>query len=312
VGADPIEVRGLAKRYGAVEALRGVDLTVAAGDVYGFLGRNGAGKSTTIRILMGITRPSSGSVRMFGEGAGGDLVRWRQRIGYVAQEQTFYGWMTPRTIGGFVRGFYPSWDDGEYGRLVRALDLPHDRRIRTFSGGMKAKLALALALAHRPPLLVLDEPTAGLDPVARREFLEMVRDESEKSGRTTFFSSHLVDEIELVAERVAILDAGRTRYEGDVRALVDRVRLVRVSGSRSPTERGDAQAAEDAASIDARLAEAGLTPLHDETREGERRIVVEADDPSRFDALAGVTVEKIPLEEIFIAMVRHRAGAEPA
>jgi ABC-2 type transport system ATP-binding protein len=336
--SDPIAVRGLTKRYGAVDALRGVDFTVRAGEVVGFLGRNGAGKSTTIRILMGITRPSGGEVRMFGEPLGRDLVGWRQRIGYVAQEQSFYGWMTPEGIGRFVSGFFPRWDAQEHARLIKLLDLPPRRRIGTFSGGMKVKLALSLALAHRPPLLVLDEPTAGLDPVARREFLEIVRDESEKSGRTTFFSSHLVDEIELVSQRVAILDEGKTRYEGDVRALVDRVRRLRVAATaeeeaaagpeagvasseagwsgEADAHRHDAPSGELAygalapMTVEAVIAEHALIVLHEETREGERRLVVEADDPARFDAIAELApelaVERLPLEEIFIAMVRHR------
>ncbi|AKF05416.1 ABC transporter ATP-binding protein [Sandaracinus amylolyticus] len=296
---DVIEVRGLAKRYGAVEALRGLDLTVRPGDVYGFLGRNGAGKSTTIRILMGITRPSGGSVRMFGEPGGHDLVSWRQRIGYVAQEQSFYGWMTPVSIARFVRAFFPRWDDAEYTRLLRVLDVPSARRIGTFSGGTKVKLALALALAHRPPLLLLDEPTAGLDPVARREFLEIVRHEAEHSGRTTFFSSHLVDEIELVANRVGVVDEGRTRYEGTIDDLVQRVRVVRASELADP------------APLHAAIAELQLAVRHEEVREGERRIVVESDDPARFDALAptipDAVIELLPLEEVFIAMVRRRA-----
>ncbi|MDQ3032705.1 MAG: ABC transporter ATP-binding protein [Myxococcota bacterium] len=298
---DAIEVRGLTKRYGGLEALRGVDLTVRPGDVYGFLGRNGAGKSTTIRILMGITRPTGGVVRMFGDQAGRDLVGWRQRIGYVAQEQSFYGWMTPNAMGRFVRGFFPRWDDAEFARLIRVLDVPPARRIRTFSGGMKVKLALAIALAHRPPLLLLDEPTAGLDPVARREFLEIVRDEAERSGRTTFFSSHLITEIELVAKRLAILEGGLTRYEGGVRELVERVRLVRASELA------------DAAVLHEQLAASGLALLHEEVREGERRIAVEADEPERFDALAAiapdVVIESMPLEEVFIAMVRRGPGA---
>jgi len=297
---DPIEVRGLAKRYGAVEALRGVDFTVHPGDVVGFLGRNGAGKSTTIRILMGITRPSAGEVRMFGEPLGRDLVRWRRRIGYVAQEQSFYGWMTPLGIGRFASGFFPSWDHAELERLLGVLDVPPKRRIGTFSGGTKVKLALALALAHRPPLLVLDEPTAGLDPVARREFLEIVRAENERSGRTTFFSSHLVDEIELVARRVAILEDGRTRYEGPIDALVERARRIRVP-LVDETSEVTARAAVDAA---------GLAVLHHEVRDGEVRAIVQAADPSAFDALAQlaphIALERLPLEEIFIAMVRRR------
>ena len=304
VEPDVIEVRGLTKRYGALQALRGLDLTVRPGDVYGFLGRNGAGKSTTIRILMGITRPSGGSVRMFGEPGGRDLVSWRRRIGYVAQEQSFYGWMTPLTIGRFVRGFYPRWDDAEFTRLLRVLEVPSSQRIRTLSGGTKVKLALALALAHRPPLLLLDEPTAGLDPVARREFLEIVRDEAERSGRTTFFSSHLVDEIELVAKRVAVLDEGRARYEGDVQALVERVRVVRASELADP------------APLHQAIAELELAVRHEEVREGERRIVLETDEPARYDALAqrlpDAVVELLPLEEVFIAMVRRGPGTPRA
>lgn len=224
---DPIlEVRGLEKRYGRVEALSGLDLTVQPGEVYGFLGRNGAGKSTTIRILMGITERTAGTLRLFGEAPTGNVVRARRKIGYVAQEQSFYGWMTPKHLASFVRAFFPTWDDAEFERLVRRLELPTDRKIGTFSGGMRVKVALAIALAHRPPLLLLDEPTAGLDPVARREFLEIVRDESKNGGRTTFFSSHLVDEVELVAHRVGIVDAGRMRFEGCVRDLAQRVRLV--------------------------------------------------------------------------------------
>lgn len=304
VEPDVIEVRGLEKRYGALQALRGLDLTVRPGDVYGFLGRNGAGKSTTIRILMGITRPSGGSVRMFGEPGGRDLVSWRRRIGYVAQEQSFYGWMTPLTIGRFVRGFYPRWDDAEYTRLMRVLEVPTAQRIRTLSGGTKVKLALALALAHRPPLLLLDEPTAGLDPVARREFLEIVRDDAERSGRTTFFSSHLVDEIELVAKRVAIVDGGRARYEGDIASLVDRVRVVRASELAEPGPLHQA------------IAELELAIRHEEVREGERRIVVETDEPARYEVLAqrlpDAVVELLPLEEVFIAMVRRGPGAQRA
>ncbi|MFC2173699.1 ATP-binding cassette domain-containing protein, partial [Acidobacteriota bacterium] len=149
-----LELQGLTKRYGDVWALAGLDLTVREGEVYGFLGRNGAGKSTSIRIIMGISRSTRGAVRLFGKRLRGNPLKARQKIGYVAQEQNFYGWMNPTVMGEFVRGFYPTWDTGEYTRLLGALDLPPSRKIRTFSHGMKAKLALALALAHRPPVLV--------------------------------------------------------------------------------------------------------------------------------------------------------------
>ncbi len=299
-----LEVRGLTKSYGRTPVLRGLDLSLREGEVYGFLGRNGAGKSTTIRILMGITRPDGGEVRLFGEPSRADRVALRQRIGYVAQEQHFYGWMSPRALGRFVGAFYPTWDGAEYERLLRQLELPPDRKVRTFSGGMKVKVGLALALAHRPPLLLLDEPTAGLDPVARREFLEMVREQAERSGRTTFFSTHLIDEIELAAHRVGIVDGGRTLYEGSVADLAARVRLL-----RHPPAEGEV-------ALPAALADpaSGLALVSDRTRAGERLVMVEADAPERFEGFApgeGWSVEVPDLEEIFVEKVRRplRAGA---
>lgn len=292
--ASPVlETRALTKRYGKVAALRGLDLSVGAGEVYGFLGRNGAGKSTTIRILMGITKPDQGEVRLFGESTRGAPVHLRQRIGYVAQEQSFYEWMSAGRLARFVAGFYPTWDQPTFERLCREQDVPLDRKVGGFSGGMKMKLALALALGHRPPLLILDEPTAGLDPVARREFLERVREDAERTGRTTFFSTHLIDEIELVADRVAIVDDGRARYEGTVDVLAARVRLL----STTP----------DAVLPSVELP-AGVRLLSDRTFRGERRLVFEAEDPSVFgelEAQLGAPLVRLPLEEIFIELVRR-------
>jgi ABC-2 type transport system ATP-binding protein len=304
--APMLEVRGLTKRYGQVTALNGLDLTVAAGEVYGFLGRNGAGKSTTIRILMGITEATSGTIALFGEPVRGDLVRLRQRIGYVAQEQSFYPWMTPRDLARFVRAFFPKWDDAEFDRLVKRLDMPMERKIGTFSGGMRVKTALAMALAHRPPLLLLDEPTAGLDPVARREFLELVRAEQKTSGHTTFFSSHLVDEVELVAHRVGIVDDGRMRFEGSIPSLAARVRLV--TRMLSAEESADTPRVwlVDNGFVVLRVEEGN--PREDGTRMA--RYFVESADPERLDALAAdpelaFDVTVLPLEEIFIAMARR-------
>ena len=228
----------------------------------------------------------------------------------VAQEQNFYGWMTPRSLGRFVRGFYPTWDEDAYASLVRNLELPAERKVRTFSGGMKVKLALALALAPNPELLVLDEPTAGLDPVARREFLEMVRDQAERSGRTTFFSTHLIDEIELAAHRVGIVDDGRTLYEGSVTELAARVRLLRhaADGAESPP----LPPLLDETVLDRTVLDeppGAFRLLQDRVRSGERQVVVETAEPWRFDALADElgqwSLEEMPLEEIFIEMVRR-------
>lgn len=290
--ADPIlDARGLVKRYGRVQALEGLDLSVGHGEVYGFLGKNGAGKSTTIRILMGITQPDGGQVSLFGQVARGGHVKLREKIGYVAQEQTFYGWMEARRLGKFVGSFFPTWSAADFERRCKQLDVPLDRKVQTFSGGMKVKLALALALSHRPPLLILDEPTAGLDPVARREFLEIVRDDADQTGRTTFFSTHLIDEVELVADRVGIVDGGRARYEGPVGALAARVRLAR----------GPADAEVPPVLLDP---PPGVRVLSNRVFRGERRIVLESDSAERWEAMP-LALETMPLEEIFIEMVRR-------
>ena len=304
--ANPvIEISDLRKRYGSAEVLRGLDLQVGAGEVYGFLGRNGAGKSTTIRILMGITYCEGGEVRVFGHSLE-NSIRHRQRIGYVAQEQNFYPWMTPESIGRFVRSFYPTWKDERYAELIRNLEVPPRGKIRTFSGGMRAKLALALALAPDPHLLVLDEPTAGLDPVTRREFLELVRDQAVEQGRTTFFSTHLIDEIEIAAHRLAVVDAGRTRYEGSVPGLLARMRRL------SCPHVGDEGASPVSVTpLPPRVArpEAPCRILRDRYREGRREIVVEVDDPDDFHGLfvdaPDWRVEALSLEDAFIEMVRH-------
>jgi ABC-2 type transport system ATP-binding protein len=286
--AEPVvALRGLTKLYGAVEALRGLDLTVRPGQIYGFLGRNGAGKSTALRVIMGITHPSAGQVLLFGQPLGREDPAVRRRIGYVAQEQSFYGWMTPLRLGRFVAGFYPSWDDAEYRRLLALLEVPADRRIQTFSGGNHAKLALAVALAHRPELLVLDEPTAGMDAVARREFLELVRTQAQRDGRTTLFSSHLIDEVELAADTIGIVDGGRMLWEGPPGELRRQVRRLRPPAADTPLP-------------------AGLAILEDRAEPEGRTLLVQAPEPALVEALEAEGWELgVPsLEDIFVALVR--------
>jgi len=296
--APVVALRGLVKRYGAVEALRGLDLTVEPGRVYGFLGRNGAGKSTALRIIMGITQSTEGQVELFGRPLRGEDPAARRRIGYVAQEQSFYGWMTARRLGEFVRGFYPTWDGAEFERLLTLLEVPPARRIQTFSGGTHAKLALAVALAHRPELLVLDEPTAGMDAVARREFLELVQSQARRSGRTTLFSSHLIDEVELAADTVGIVDGGRMLWQGPTAALRGQVRCLRYRGPRDL-----------APPLPAALAapESELRVLDDRSDDDGRTVFV-GGAPGALAALAegapGWELVVPSLEDVFIALVR--------
>jgi len=221
--APAIVLDDVRKSYGSLTVLDRLSLQVNPGDVYGFLGRNGAGKSTTIRLLMGISQLDGGSIMLFGNKAGPNKPRLRQRIGYVAQEQHFYPWMTPSMLGDFVKGFYPGWSKQRYATLMARFDLPSKRKIGTFSGGMKAKLALSVALATQPTLLVLDEPTAGMDPVARREFLDLVQEQTADGAATVFFSTHLIDDIESIANRIGIVEAGHAIYEGPLSALRESV-----------------------------------------------------------------------------------------
>ncbi|NLS97341.1 MAG: ABC transporter ATP-binding protein [Planctomycetaceae bacterium] len=221
-----LRIEDLRVSYGKLRAVDGLNLTVRAGEIYGFLGRNGAGKTTAIRAMMGIITPARGRIELLGYRGRRIRARQKQRIGYVSQEQHFYPWMSCRALGRFVSGFYPTWDHDEFARLLSLLDLPPKRRVSHLSGGMRVKLALALALAHRPPILILDEPTSGLDPATRREFLEIISRQARSHSRTTFFSSHLVDEVERVADRVGIIHNGGMRYEGDIRTLQESVREV--------------------------------------------------------------------------------------
>jgi ABC-2 type transport system ATP-binding protein len=283
MSTEAIRLAGLRRRYGRVQALDGMSVSARTGEVYGFLGRNGAGKTTTLRILMGIVPADSGEIHLFGEPIQRVSVAVKRRIGYVSQEQNFYPWMTARQLGEFVAAFYPSWDAREYERMLAVLDVAPDRRSVELSGGTRTKLALALALAPRPPLLLLDEPTAGLDPVARREFHELVSEVVRERGVTVFLSSHLVDEVEAIASRVGIIQAGRMRVEGDVPTLRQRVRRVRTS------------------------APCALPPSFTQVRND-----VWQADPEAWSAADwpdGVAVELLSLEEIFLAFARSGGSA---
>src|SRR5215510_1609343 len=206
---DAIRLTDLSVRYGRVRALDGLSLAVASGEIYGILGRNGAGKTTTLRVLMGIVGADGGTIELNGQPMKRVSVATKRRIGYVSQEQTYYPWMTPAQLGRFVAAFYPTWDRDEYARLLRVLDVPPDRRSIELSGGTRTKLGLALALAPRPPLLLLDEPTTGLDPVARREFNELVAPMVGGRGSTVFLSSPSVQEGQNTATRVGIIQGRR-------------------------------------------------------------------------------------------------------
>ena len=204
-----IAISELTRRFGATTALDSVSLSLPRGAVYGLVGANGAGKTTLIKHILGLLRAERGSVRVFGLDPVADPVAVLSRIGYLSEENDLPGWMRVDELIRYSRAFYPDWDDAYAEQLRRAFGLDHAAKIRTLSKGQKARAGLLVALAHRPELLVLDEPSSGLDPIVRRDILGAVIRTIADEGRTVLFSSHLLDEVEEVADHVTMIAAGR-------------------------------------------------------------------------------------------------------
>ncbi len=219
-----LQTRALDQRYGTRRVLRNLEMHVPAGCVYGFLGRNGAGKTTTIRAIMGMIKTDGGEIELAGHSVRRVSPKMREGVGYVSQEQHFYEWMRVEQLGRFVSGFYKQWEPQRFFALLERLSIEPKQAVGDLSGGTKMKLAIALALSHNPPLLLLDEPTAGVDPIARREILELLQTQSQEHGRTVVFSTHNIHEVEAIGDWVGILHQGRMAYEGQVSALQEWVR----------------------------------------------------------------------------------------
>ena len=221
---NAIEIHGMKFSYGRNQVLKGVNLQVPDGSIFGFLGRNGAGKTTTIKLLMGLLKPKDGTCNIQGIDPHEDAIAVRRAIGYMAEDQQMYGWMRIGQIVKWVASFYPSWDDQLADKLLDMLELPLRSKVKTLSKGQNSRLALLLALGHRPKVVILDDPTLGLDPIARKDFLRHVILLLQSNGVTVFFSSHLLYEIEPVADHVAILDKGTIIKTGKTEQLRESVR----------------------------------------------------------------------------------------
>lgn len=204
-----LDVSELSRRFGATTALDSVSLALRRGGVYGLVGANGAGKTTLIRHVLGLLRPEKGSVRVFGLDPVADPVAVLSRIGYLSEENDLPAWMRVDELIRYSRAFYPAWDDGYAEELRRAFALDPTAKIKDLSKGQKARTGLLLALAYRPELLVLDEPSSGLDPIVRRDILGAVIRTIADEGRTVLFSSHLLDEVEQVADHVTMISRGK-------------------------------------------------------------------------------------------------------
>lgn len=203
-----VEVADLTRRFGAKTALDSVTFSLPRGAVHGLVGANGAGKTTLIRHILGLLRAESGSVRVFGLDPVADPPGVLSRIGYLSEENDLPGWMRVDELIRYTRAFYPSWDDAYAEELRRTFALEPAARIKSLSKGQKARAGLLVALTYRPELLVLDEPSSGLDPIVRRDILGAVLRTIADEGRTVLFSSHLLDEVEQVADQVTMIDRG--------------------------------------------------------------------------------------------------------
>ncbi len=209
---EAIRCEGLSKRFGAVHALKSLDLSVPAGTIFGFLGRNGAGKTTTIRLLTGLARPTSGAAWVAGVEITSTDHQAREMFGYLPQDPAFYNWMTAREYLDYVARLFRIRPPERRRRVDEMLALAGltpvaGRRIGGFSGGMQQRLGIAQALIHRPPVLLLDEPTGSLDPAGRRDVLEFIA--SLRGQVTVFFSSHILSDVERVCDTIGILHEGQ-------------------------------------------------------------------------------------------------------
>src|SRR3954452_14802554 len=203
-----IEMQAVYKSFRSTDLLRGVTMQVARGRTFAFLGRNASGKTTTIRLLLGLLKRDDGAIRILGLDPQREPLELRRRIGYLAEDQTMYGWMRVEEIVRFVAPFYPRWDHELALKYLRDFELPLRTRIKHLSKGQNVRLGLALALAHRPELVILDDPALGLDPIMRKEFNRDLIAHLQGEGATVLYSSHLLYEVEPIADAVAILNDG--------------------------------------------------------------------------------------------------------
>jgi ABC-2 type transport system ATP-binding protein len=289
-----IEAYDLTRRFGSVEAVKGLTFQVSPGSVFGLLGKNGCGKTTTIRMLLGLLRPKSGESYVLGEPSQRLSVDCRQRIGYLSEEPFPYGDLPVPALFRFVSAFFPRWDWDYSNELARRFEVPMDRPLQTMSAGERRKCELMLVLAQRPDLLILDDPALGLDVTVRREFLWAALEVARSEGKAVLFTSHVLTDVERVVDTVGVMDGGRLLVQARLQDLQQRTkRLVfRLPDDRyiePPAVRGE---------------------LLRECR-GHEVLVVTADySPDLGAALrqsGGLTaVEDLNLEDIFVALLEYR------
>lgn len=285
-----LQANQLTKQFGSTAVLRGVDLTIPRGAVVGLVGTNGAGKSTLIKCLLGILKRTSGTSSLFGEDSWTLSDAAKQRLGYVPQEFKLYPWMRVRQVVSYTATFYQRWDDRWANELIDRWELPREHRLGPLSAGQLQKLALVLALGHRPELLLLDEPVASLDPLARREFLRSLMELTADESRSVLFSTHITSDLERAASHVALLKEGRVLLFDEIDALKEKVKRVLIN-SLHDLPRSFAVAGALRTRVEGRTALLAMPSVSEETL-----------NELRSQWQAEVTVEDLNLEEIFLEL----------
>jgi len=223
-----LEVTGLLKTYEGF-ALENISFCIPKGCIMGFIGQNGAGKSTTIKCIMNLINFNSGEIKILGKDSRRFAKEISDQVGYVSEEHYYYEDMTVEWTRDFIGRYYTDWDNSYFNKLLLRFSIDRNKKIKELSKGMKVKLSLALALAHRPKLLILDEPTSGLDPVVREELLEILMDTIQDEECSIFFSSHITSDIERIADYVTFIDKGKIILSDDKDTILQNWKLIKVS-----------------------------------------------------------------------------------
>lgn len=231
--AEYVVARGLGKAFTEKSVLQNLSFAVEPGDVIGVLGKNGAGKTTLLELMLGFSPATAGEIRLFGHESFRMPPQVKGRVGFVPQQDELLSVLTVADQLKLIASFYPQWDNRFIERLCASWSIDTRARIRNLSLGERQKLSILLALGHRPDLLVLDEPVASLDPIARRQFLEQMVEVVADGQRAVVFSSHIVSDIERLANRIWILKEGRLYWQGDLDSLKESIVRVHLRGTRA-------------------------------------------------------------------------------
>jgi ABC-2 type transport system ATP-binding protein len=289
-----VTARGLSKSFGHKSVLENLAFDVRPGDVVGVLGKNGAGKTTLLELMLGFTPATSGEVKVFGHESFSLPGAAKARLGFVPQQDELVNQLTVGDQLRLIRSFYKTWDDALIERLVRLWEIDPAERVRSLSVGQRQKLSIVLALGHRPDLLILDEPVASLDPIARRHFLEQIVEVAADGNRAVVLSSHIVSDIERLASRIWILKDRHLHWHGDFDALKDSIVRLHLR-TRAPL----AASIEIPNALRIDRGDSGATAVVRDWNTASA-----ADVARRVGAEIEVEVESLTLEDIFLELHR--------